>query len=237
MVPEGQNFIMRNILLLIVLLVAPIIMSAQKDVTTFLGIPVDGLKSDMINALKAKGFVPSELGEDNLEGEFNGQDVILSVVTNNNKVYRIGVFDKNEVDETAIKIRFNGLCQQFELNDRYISMGNYIIPNYEDISDGLTYNNKRYEAVFYQKPETLNSSAMQIMQKDMEQRLLIKYSEEQLAKPSKKIKKEIAKMNKDFAIAIISMKSVWFMIDESFGKYRILMYYDNGYNQANGEDL
>ena len=32
-------------------------------------------------------------------------------------------------------------------------------------------------------------------------------------------------------------KSVWFMINERFGKYYIIMYYDNGYNQANGEDL
>ena len=30
---------------------------------------------------------------------------------------------------------------------------------------------------------------------------------------------------------------VWFMIDERYGRYRILMYYDNGYNQADGEDL
>ena len=30
---------------------------------------------------------------------------------------------------------------------------------------------------------------------------------------------------------------VWFMIDEQYGEYRILMYYDNKKNQANGEDL
>ena len=32
-------------------------------------------------------------------------------------------------------------------------------------------------------------------------------------------------------------RQVWFMIDERYGEYRILMYYDNCYNQANGEDL
>ncbi|MCH5331982.1 MAG: hypothetical protein J1E33_06215, partial [Alistipes sp.] len=32
-------------------------------------------------------------------------------------------------------------------------------------------------------------------------------------------------------------KSVWFMISEYLGKYYILIFYDNGYNQANGEDL
>lgn len=30
---------------------------------------------------------------------------------------------------------------------------------------------------------------------------------------------------------------VWFMIDEEYGRYKILMFYDNGYNQANGDDL
>lgn len=32
-------------------------------------------------------------------------------------------------------------------------------------------------------------------------------------------------------------RSVWFMISENNGKYSITMYYDNGYNKANGEDL
>ena len=33
-------------------------------------------------------------------------------------------------------------------------------------------------------------------------------------------------------------RKVWFMIDrEGYDRYRILMYYDNGYNKANGEDL
>ena len=33
------------------------------------------------------------------------------------------------------------------------------------------------------------------------------------------------------------MKPVWFKICESYGEYYICMYYDNIYNQANGEDL
>lgn len=34
-----------------------------------------------------------------------------------------------------------------------------------------------------------------------------------------------------------SKNSVWFMINENYGKYKILMYYDNLHNQANGDDL
>ena len=35
----------------------------------------------------------------------------------------------------------------------------------------------------------------------------------------------------------LSNKVVWFTIAEKYGKYIIVMYYDNYYNQANGEDL
>lgn len=51
-------------------------MSAQNDVTTFLGIPVDGFKSEMKQKLVSKGFVPKKVGTNEfLEGEFNGTDV------------------------------------------------------------------------------------------------------------------------------------------------------------------
>ena len=35
----------------------------------------------------------------------------------------------------------------------------------------------------------------------------------------------------------ISKKIVWFKIDEQYGRYYIVMYYDNYNNQSNGEDL
>ena len=61
----------------------------------FLGIPVDGTKSAMIQKLKAKGYTYNAT-LDILEGEFNGQPVFISVVTENNKVYRICLLDKKE---------------------------------------------------------------------------------------------------------------------------------------------
>ena len=42
-----------------------------------------------------------------LEGEFNGRPVYVSVVTNNNMVYRIFIQDQMTMNETEIKIRFN----------------------------------------------------------------------------------------------------------------------------------
>lgn len=95
---------------------------AQQDVTKFLGIPIDGFKSEMIKKLKAKGYTEHPYKADVLVGEFNGRDVEISVVTNNNKVYRIFVQDAYTVDEYDIKLRYNKLCEQFENNKRYISL-------------------------------------------------------------------------------------------------------------------
>lgn len=41
---------------LFILLMLPVAVMAQKDVTTFLGIPVDGTKDAMIHKLAQKGF-------------------------------------------------------------------------------------------------------------------------------------------------------------------------------------
>ena len=60
---------------------------AQKDVTQFLGIPIDGSKSAMIQKLKAKGFKANSYNKDVLEGEFNGMDVNVHVATNGVSYY------------------------------------------------------------------------------------------------------------------------------------------------------
>ena len=56
--------------------------NAQRDVTKFLGIPVDGYKTEMQKKLIGKGFTYNSL-YDFYEGEFNGRDVNVYVVTNN----------------------------------------------------------------------------------------------------------------------------------------------------------
>lgn len=102
------------------------VLYAQKDVTEFLGIPVDGTKQQMIENLKAKGFV-YDSKEDLLSGEFNGEDVSISIQTQGNKVWRVVVIDKIPRDETQIKIRFNKLVRQFENNESYLE---YIAPSF-----------------------------------------------------------------------------------------------------------
>lgn len=190
---------MKMILFLSFLFMTAISTFAQNDVTTFLGIPVDGFKSEMKKKLIAKGF--TEVGfEEFLEGEFNGTDVYVSIVTNNNKVYRIMLSDVTRQNATNIKIRFNRLVRQFENNKRYISTEDYTLSDDEDIAYEMSAHDKIYEAVFYQVSKTPEEDSDT-------------WAEKTFNKP------------------------VWFRIHGRYGNYYITMYYDNEYNQANGEDL
>lgn len=221
---------MKKLSMLVVLLTMALTTFAQeKDVTKFLGIPVDGTKAEMITKLKEKGFTQVEYFDEDvvLEGEFNGQDVYVYVGTNNRKVYRIMVTDKNKRNETDIRIRFNTLCQQFSENDKYISLEDYTIAEDERIYYQMRLRNKRYQAAYYQ-----------IDRKLLVETLLNKYTLEQLSNFN------FDNLNKEDQINIIETlqnlcahKQVWFMISEDIGEYSITMYYDNILNQANGDDL
>ena len=215
---------MKNLLTVVMLFVFSTALYAQKDVTKFLGIPVDGTKTAMIQKLKAKGFTPSIWDKNILEGEFNGFD------------------DKNTLDETGIKIRFNKLCRQFENNKKYEPMTDkeQTIPDDEDLSYEMTVNNKRYEAVFYQI-SPLDTVAIY---NESKQSLLDKYTQEQLDNPTEEISAAIRLNYRNNRLDIglqnlfaMTNNFVWFMITEHAGKYYITMYYDNEYNHADGEDL
>lgn len=212
---------------------------AQNDVTKFLGIPVDGPKSEMVRALKAKGF--QQVNDGNTEyftGRFNGVDVNVYIVLESGKVARIVVHDKNPISETDIKIRFNTLCQQFSDNGKYIALEDYSIPGDERISYEMLVHNKRYEALFYQAPE---GEAKERIAASIIQELSEKYD-------SDKIEHAINSPSDDTDLAIladfmssikkaINHKPVWFMISEHYGKYYISMFYDNELNRAHGQDL
>ncbi len=212
-------------------------MSAQNDVTTFLGIPVDGFKSEMKQKLVSKGFVPKKVGTNEfLEGEFNGTDFHVYIATNNNKVYRIMLCDANTQNEANIKIRFNKLVSQFENNKRYTSLDKYTLSDEENISYEMTVNKKNYDALFYQVPNMEKVDTL-ALQKKVRNELLSKYTEAELKNPSEEITKEIQNTAIKIGMEMMFMKPVWFRICESYGEYYITMFYDNEYNHANGEDL
>ena len=147
---------MKKILLFLMLCFISIFGMAQTDVTKFLGIPVDGSKIEMIRKLRTKGFKQSPADKDVLTGKFNGTDVYVYIVTNNDKVCRIMVCDVNTMNETDIRIRFNVLCEQFKNNSKYRSFSEEDpkIKEDENISIEMTLHHKRYEADFYQIPDT-----------------------------------------------------------------------------------
>lgn len=142
---------MKKILSVAFLLMLSVALHAQKEVTKFLGIPVDGSKSSMIQKLKNKGFV-YDPSADYLKGEFNGQQVDVFIVTNNNRVYRIMVCDKNDWDEGQIKIRYNTLCRQFANNQKYVPLDAEELSERENISYEMTVNKKEYQATYAQLP-------------------------------------------------------------------------------------
>ncbi len=210
----------------------------QKDVTTFLGIPVDGTKAAMKQKLIAKGFTPKKLGNNEyFEGEFNGRDVRLYIVTNNNKVYRIYLCDAQTSDVAHIKIRFNNLVNQFKNNKRYFNLDGYTLSDEEDISYEMSANKKVYEAAFCQWPNWEKIDTTTIRNKALDE-LSTTYTKEQLNNPTEYINEEISKAEGKIMSDLLYKKMVWFRIEKSsYGEYYIAMYYDNKYNQANGEDL
>ena len=198
---------MRKFLTLLAMIAISASLFAQKEVTKFMGIPVDGSPTEMIKKLKAKGFKTDEDvmqavklgiidldGSEVLTGRFNGERVSVFLGVEQNKVWRICLIDKYSCDETQIKIRFNTLVRQFEGNGKYVPYGvdEQTIADDEVISHQMTVNKKRYDAYFLQKGEdgTIDEKRM-----------------------------------------------VWFCISQRSDGYYICMYYDNKYNRADGSDL
>ena len=226
---------MKKILLFLVLCFISIFSMAQTDVTKFLGIPVDGSKSEMMRKLKSKGFTQSPYADGVLTGKFNGMDVNVYIVTNNDKVCRIMVCDINTMNETDIRIRFNVLCEQFKNNSKYCSLSEEEpkIKEDENISYEMSVHNKRYDAIFYQRPDTTTTN----YKEELQYLIYSKYTKEQIENPSEEILQDIYKMENYYALYKGTKKLVWFMISEYYGKYYITIFYDNEYNRAQGEDL
>ena len=145
------------------------------------------------------------------------------------------VCDANTMDEASIRIRFNVLCEQFKNNSKYCSLSEEDpkLKDDENISYEMTVNKKRYEAIFYQLPDTMVANHNE----EIQSMVYSKYTKEQLENPSEEISKDILNMAAMYALEKATKKPVWFMISGNYGEYYITMFYDNEYNRANGEDL
>ena len=230
---QSTDIIMKKIFFIIAMMLSALPMSALY-VTKFLGIPVDGTKTEMIDKLNAKGFVYHPQ-DDYLSGEFNGTDVIIRIATNSNKVWRIIVCDKIPRNETDIKIRFNTLCRQFSNKKNYIpySDKDYSIPQDEDISYEMTAHSKKYEAGYMQLPNKAGS-----VEASLHEYLLEEYTEEEIADTVGQDIKKLGILTRQYVFQNCLLKSnVWFTINEFRNEYYISLFYDNEFNKADGEDL
>lgn len=209
----------------------PMVVFGQKDVTTFLGIPVDGSKSSFIQKLKTKGFINSTKSD--MQGVFNGKDVYLNIQTNKSLVCRVIVSLKNETrSESDIRIQFNRLLNQFQENQKYVGLPtNKEIVEEDDISYEILVKNKRFDAYFYQKPDKINEEDAIKLEK-----LQNSYNEAIMSGDFSNIK-ELTREAINMFMKVFQNKSVWFMITENYGKYSLAIFYENGYNMPHGEEL
>ena len=236
----------------------------NKGAIQFLGIPIDGPKSQFTTKLKEKGFTYDSYLE-GYKGQFNGKNVEVYIHTNHNLVDRVYVAFPTTT-EKEIKNEFNRLLSQFNNTGKYMDLSfNKEISDDEDISREITVNNKRYQASFsYFDPERdpipfidALCDKFQDLIPEEQLNLLRDYvkaamnlSEEERNALQEKGMAELQssiEMYPEKAIMLLAtyfdgMKSladgdVWFMIHERYGRYHIGLYYDNLHNQAHGEDL
>lgn len=203
----------------------------KSDVTTFLGILVDGTVSSMKQKLIAKGF---KQYSDMLSGQFNGQDVYLSFAANKGKVWRVAVINKTPDSEAQIRLQFNALVRQFKNSTKYDNVKEYdpTIDESEDIDYEMSAHNKEYEAHFYQKSRIEGDSIKWKEQLKLSLLKEVPNATVENIEASWKVMFEFGKL-----IGKIS-KHVWFKIHRNYyNSYNILIFYDNEYNKPNGEDL
>ena len=221
-----NNKTMRKLTFALLMLLTLSLNAQNYNTVKFLGIPVDGSKTEMISKLKQKGYTmckDPQLAEYNmLEGEFNGRDVHIAIGTNNNRVYRVLVQDVKTMNEAEIKIRFNKLVNQFQNNKKYFSstLDDQYLDDDFDISYEMSVNNKRIQASFTQRLTEDEIKALLNAQPEI-----------------KNYDQDFQKIV--FEQAALESNTVWFMICklDYRDEYWIALYYDNLNNAPNGDDL
>lgn len=237
---------MKKFILSLLLLMMTVSAFAQTDNTIkFLGIPVDGTKFEMEQKLRTeKGFFyeSNELRKAGmLTGNFNGYKVNVVVHDYNGRVNRIAVFFP-DASETQVKIQFNNLLNQFSKNDKYFCRvvdctGE--ISAEEDISYEMSINHKQYQNIFVYPPYgTINELNRRISEATSSEEVL---GDEELMEFMDATTKDGELDATSFIVWSInhSEGNAWFTIADAvgYGKYHIVLFYDNVKNVPNGEDL
>ena len=222
-------------------------LNAQNFTLKFLGIPVDGTKSEMISKIRQKGFTYNS-EYDFLDGYFNGQRVHIYVHTYKDKVDRIMVASQRMCNAAEIINEFNSLLYDFEKNDKYLPSLQHLnqrIDEKENISYEMNINNKIYNAYFNQVVskqdvddlkefvfdnfESLEESFKNSTQDEILYSIL---SNDTLSQEEK-----VTNIVGLYSMASSMNNLVWFKIAEYSGEFYLVIFYDNENNRPNGEDL
>ena len=223
---------MRRFLFTFVLLMTSFsFVAAQNNITEFLGIQLDGTKSEMIKKIEEKGFkYDQENGR--LTGIYEKEEVQLEVETNDSgKVWRIVLFDKNFRNEIDIRDRFNSLFKQFSKNYMHLSGSN--IPKKESIIEGIK--TDKYRADFGQVFKEVDAKQVAAI-------IMERYSKDKLKELVFTEKFSVAKQFVNESVSILSdlakQRLIWFKIEDNSGQYRIVMFFQNEKNKPqNGGNL
>jgi len=222
---------MRQLLTLLFAIILSTATYAQDNTLKFLGIPVDGSKSEIISALEQKGFKKLVIdNEQVLVGDFIGRKSTIIVHAHRNSVDRISVSYWYCVDAAQIKIDFNNLLTQFNNIDKYVSLSeNSPIPDIENIRYEMTVNDKRYYASWYLKPEFTDDERAKYADliEELEKKTEAELTQDEISRASSALEFILSKLT----------GQVWFTIQQYNSGYSIMIYYDNLKNRPNGEDL
>lgn len=199
------------------------------DTTQFLGIPVDGSKADMIRQLKSKGYEYNE-GEDYLTGFYFGDPVYVFVQTVNDKVARIIVYDIVQRNEPEIKYRFNTIYNRFSKSNRFTRLGkkDVILTDKFNLLYEIRQHKYVHKAIFRQISSEISEEeieracapAVSANSVDLEA-LKFDYKERRRRIHAKAIG-YVNQHNKESYPS-----QVWFVISERFGKFGMVLLYDN----------
>lgn len=247
---KNINYKMMRKAMVALLMLLILSLSAQNiqnpQVVKFMGIPIDGTKSEMITQLKKKGFT-YDRENDWLEGRFNGESVRIFVHTNNEVVDRIMVSYANTVNESNIKVEYNELVYQFENNEKYYSSEeDQYISDDVDISYEMSIKSKRFQASFHQCYTKIEMEEIRQSIYDNYEAFMETASDEiESIKEYGLFSDDDKETNVNTLVTMMALdysmnNVVWFMIFESrdrYNQYYINIFYDNLRNRPNGEDL
>ncbi len=144
---------MKKIFLSAILLLSSIIIYAQRKVIEYMGIPIDGTKSEMIRKLQAKG------GEyisafDWVEMKNGNRTSYITINTYNDKVWRLVItpFGWPTSDEAKVKAHYNDLCNMCEGPLYYPIREVLPISDEENIAYEMKVHNKKYSIACFSIP-------------------------------------------------------------------------------------